>query len=52
MKEIFGIFADITNGNLPPSEFGGFAVYLIGRLFWPLVILIAAVAVGFVLAGG
>lgn len=36
MNEIFGILKDATNGNLPPSEWPWFILYLAGKAFWPL----------------
>ena len=41
MNEFSGILKDAKSGNLPASEWPGFALYLLGRAFWPLIIFLA-----------
>lgn len=40
------IWHDIKTGNLPASEIFGFALWLLGRAFWPLVLIILGTAIG------
>lgn len=51
MRAIKALLKDVWNGALPPSEFAGFALWLLGQAFWPLVIFAVVTTILFMAVG-